>query len=238
MGEHCGGAPLSSDDSIPALAPDAAGGWQNTAQVVTLSATDVGADPVSGVAGIEYDLDGAGYVPYTAPFVVVAEGSHTLLYRAVDKAGNVEDAHAAFVNIDLTAPSISSSADADASWHDGDVDVTLTSGDTGGSGLDRTQYRAGTSGTWTDVSGDSFAIPAAGENGPETYQYKAIDRAGNETIGGCTVNFDTTPPATDDDVHAGARERRRQHLAHHVADGDPRGRRRRRQRPRRHLLHA
>ena len=46
----------------------------------------------------------AGYVPYMAPFVVSAEGSHTLLYRAVDSAGNVEAAHAAFVNIDTTAP--------------------------------------------------------------------------------------------------------------------------------------
>ena len=48
------------------------------------------------------------------------------------------------------------------------------------------------------MSGNSFTIPAAGENGPVTYQYKAIDEAGNETTGSCTLNFDTTAPATDD----------------------------------------
>ena len=158
----------------------------------------MGPAPVSGLAGIEYDLDDAGYVPYMAPFVVSGEGSHTLLYRAVDRAGNVEAAHAAFVNIDATAPTVTSSADADTSWHSGDVDVTLTTGDGSGSGVDKAQYRAGTGGTWTDVSGDGFTIPAAGENGPVTYEYKAIDKAGNETTGSCTLNFDTTAPATGD----------------------------------------
>lgn len=192
------GAPVSNDSSSPALALDAVSGWHNTAQLVTLSAADVGSGPVSGLAGIEYDLDDAGYVPYTAPFVVSGERSHTLLYRAVDRAGNVEVAHTAFVNIDATAPTVTSSADADASWHSSDVEVTLTTGDGSGSGVDKAQYRAGTSGAWTDVSGDSFMIPAAGGNGPVTYQYKAIDEAGNETTGSCTVNFDTTAPVTSD----------------------------------------
>ena len=192
------GAPVSSDASSPTLALDAVSGWQNTAQLVTLSAADVGPAPVSGLAGIEYDLDEAGYVPYVAPFVVSGEGSHTLLYRAVDRAGNVEVAHAAFVNIDTIAPTVTSSADADTSWHSGDVDVTLTTDDGGGSGIDRAQYRAGASGTWTDASGDSFTFSAAGENGPVTYEYKAIDKAGNETARSCTLNFDTTAPATSD----------------------------------------
>ncbi len=192
------GAPVSSDSSSPALAIDAVSGWQNTPQLVTLSAADVGPAPISGLAGIEYDLDDAGYLPYMAPFVVSGEGSHTLLYRAIDRAGNVEAAHAAFVNIDATAPTVTSSADADTSWHSGDVDVTLTTGDGSGSGVDKAQYRAGTGGTWTDVSGDGFTIPAAGENGPVTYEYKAIDKAGNETTGSCTLNFDTTAPATGD----------------------------------------
>ena len=65
-----GDAPHSSDASTPALALDALSGWQNASQVVALSAADTGAGAVSGVAGIEYDLDGAGYVPYTVPFVV------------------------------------------------------------------------------------------------------------------------------------------------------------------------
>ena len=192
-----GDAPLSSDASSPALALDRVSGWQHSAQLVTLSAADTGSAPVSGLASVEYNVDGAGYVPYTAPFVVAGEGSHTVLYRAIDKAGNVEAAHTAYVNIDTTMPTITSSADADASWHCADVVVTLSPADTGGSGLDVVQYRAGAGGSWTDVAG-GFTVPAAGKSGAATYQYRARDKAGNETAGSFTLHFDTTTPATSD----------------------------------------
>ena len=197
-----GDAPISSDTSTPALALDALSGWRNAAQLVTLSAAD-GAGAVSGLAGIEYDLDGAGFVPYTVPFLVGAEGSHTLSFRAVDRAGNAEEAHGAFVNIDLTAPSISSSADGDATWHNADVDVTLASGDAGGSGLAALEHRAAEEPAWTAVTGAGFTIPAAGENGPVAWEYRAADRAGNTTTGSCTIKFDTTAPETTDDYTGG-----------------------------------
>ena len=92
-----GDAPSSSDASTPALALDSVSGWHNAAQFVTLSAADTGTGAVSGVARIEYDLDGAGYVPYVAPFLVGTQRSHTVRFRAVDRAGNVEAAHDAFV---------------------------------------------------------------------------------------------------------------------------------------------
>ena len=193
-----GDAPHCSDASIPALASDSASGWRNTAQLVSLSAADTGAGAVSGIAVIEYDLDGAGYLPYAAPFWVAAEGSHTISYRAVDRAGNVEEAHAAFVNIDLSAPAISSSADDDTAWHSSDVDVTLTPGDEGGSGVASVQYRRAGAPVWLDVTGAGFTVPATGENGPVDYEYRAVDGAGNETGGGFTLLFDTTTPQTTD----------------------------------------
>ncbi len=52
---------------------------------VTVSATDEGG---SGVAGIEYSLDGGPYLAYTAPVVVDRVGRHTVAYRATDEAGN------------------------------------------------------------------------------------------------------------------------------------------------------
>ncbi|MFC7012961.1 OmpL47-type beta-barrel domain-containing protein [Streptomyces viridiviolaceus] len=52
---------------------------------VTVSATDEGG---SGVAGIEYSLDSGPYLAYTAPVVVDRTGTHTVAYRATDKAGN------------------------------------------------------------------------------------------------------------------------------------------------------
>ena len=199
-----GDAPSSSDASTPALALDSLSGWHNAAQFVTLSAADTGAGAVSGVARIEYDLDGAGYVPYVAPFPVGTQESHTVRYRAVDRAGNVEDAHDAWVNLDLTAPQVSSSADGDAAWHNADVDVTLTSGDEGGSGLATVQYRRAGEPDWTDVTGAGFTVAAAGEAGPVAYQYRAADGAGSETTGGFTLSFDSVAPETTDDYAGGS----------------------------------
>lgn len=55
---------------------------------VTVSATDAGG---SGVASVEYSLDGGPYLAYTAPVVVDRVGAHTLAYRASDKAGNTSE---------------------------------------------------------------------------------------------------------------------------------------------------
>ncbi|POX44190.1 OmpL47-type beta-barrel domain-containing protein [Streptomyces sp. Ru72] len=55
---------------------------------VTVSATDAGG---SGVATVEYSLDGGPYLAYTAPVVVDRVGAHTLAYRASDKAGNTSE---------------------------------------------------------------------------------------------------------------------------------------------------
>ncbi|MDC2949585.1 OmpL47-type beta-barrel domain-containing protein [Streptomyces heilongjiangensis] len=59
---------------------------------VTVSATDHGG---SGVAAIEYALDGGPYLAYTAPVVVDRAGTHTVAYRASDKAGNTAAARSA-----------------------------------------------------------------------------------------------------------------------------------------------
>ncbi|MRT44777.1 glycosyl hydrolase, partial [Xylella fastidiosa subsp. multiplex] len=52
---------------------------------VTVSAVDEGG---SGVDRIEYSLDGGPYLAYTAAVTVDRAGSHTVAYRASDKAGN------------------------------------------------------------------------------------------------------------------------------------------------------
>jgi hypothetical protein len=62
---------------------------------VTVSASDA----ESGVAGIEYSLDGGPYLPYSAPVAVNRAGSHTFLYRATDKAGNTSTAQSLSLTI-------------------------------------------------------------------------------------------------------------------------------------------
>ncbi|MFH8565952.1 OmpL47-type beta-barrel domain-containing protein [Streptomyces sp. NPDC017988] len=55
---------------------------------VTVTATDSG----SGIARIEYSLDGGPYLAYEAPVVVDRVGRHAVAYRASDKAGNTAEA--------------------------------------------------------------------------------------------------------------------------------------------------
>ncbi|MGW0823410.1 OmpL47-type beta-barrel domain-containing protein [Streptomyces sp. NPDC002845] len=57
---------------------------------VTVGATDEHGG--SGVATIEYSLDGGPYLTYTAPVLVDRAGTHTVAYRASDRAGNTSEA--------------------------------------------------------------------------------------------------------------------------------------------------
>ncbi|MER6117368.1 Ig-like domain repeat protein [Streptomyces sp. NPDC001743] len=58
------------------------------AYVGSATLTVTASDTESGVAGIEYSLDGGPYLGYSGPVAITKSGSHTLLYRASDKAGN------------------------------------------------------------------------------------------------------------------------------------------------------
>jgi cytochrome c len=83
------------------------GDWHTGEVPVVLEATDEGGvTPASGVDRIEWSLDGGPWNTYSEPVVITGDGEHTLLYRAVDKAGNVESDKAATVKIDATRPTL------------------------------------------------------------------------------------------------------------------------------------
>ncbi|MFI6349042.1 OmpL47-type beta-barrel domain-containing protein [Streptomyces sp. NPDC050560] len=63
------------------------GAYVNSAKV-TLDATDA----ESGVDKTEYSVDGGPFLAYADPVVLDRVGSHSLQYRASDKAGNTSDA--------------------------------------------------------------------------------------------------------------------------------------------------
>ncbi|MDX3570750.1 OmpL47-type beta-barrel domain-containing protein [Streptomyces sp. ID05-47C] len=67
---------------------NAAGAYVGHARV-TVGASDEGG---SGVAAVEYSLDGGPYLAYTAPVVVDRAGTHIVAYRATDRAGNTSAA--------------------------------------------------------------------------------------------------------------------------------------------------
>jgi plastocyanin len=78
------------DETPPSVSARVSGtqnsSWQYVdAATLTLSALDTG----SGVASVEYTLDGGAWTAYTAPVTVDSAGDHTFQYRATDLAGNV-----------------------------------------------------------------------------------------------------------------------------------------------------
>ena len=95
-------SPSPAAASAPALAPVTTASpidtvWHPAPWVITLDAIDAG-----GVDYVEYSVDGGvwtkGYYP-----TLVTDGAHSVDYRAVDLAGNVEDAQTMTAKVDVPA---------------------------------------------------------------------------------------------------------------------------------------
>jgi hypothetical protein len=77
--------------TTPILPPATASGWYLQPKV-KLAAYPDAKSPEDGMDYTEYWLDRAATpTRYTGPFQISGDGQHTLTYRSVDKAGNVED---------------------------------------------------------------------------------------------------------------------------------------------------
>jgi hypothetical protein len=169
------------------------GAWTNSA-TVTLSPSDSG----SGVKTTYYTIGGGGQQVYNGPFTVSTAGSTTVTYWSVDAAGNVENTHTGYLNIDTTAPVTTAGglqATSTTGWANTrtPVTVTLAAADTGGSGLATTYYRLGSSGAFSTYSGP-FTVSAEGST---EIDYYSTDVAGNvESTKTGYVNIDTTAPTT------------------------------------------
>ena len=60
-------------------------------------------DSLSGLDYIEYNVDSGSWSIYAAPFNVLDFGSHTVYYRSIDLAGNVEDTQSVWVVVNATS---------------------------------------------------------------------------------------------------------------------------------------
>ena len=108
--------------------------------IIRLSATDT----QSGVAVIRYTLDGSDPTlsspTYTAPFTVST--TTTVKYRAWDNAGNVEATKTQLVRIDTVAPTVAITSPASGATVSGNVKITATASDSGGSGVAQVRFNA------------------------------------------------------------------------------------------------
>ncbi|MFJ6645619.1 OmpL47-type beta-barrel domain-containing protein [Streptomyces sp. NPDC091290] len=187
-------APQSDDTTPPETSAtvsgekDADGAYIGMA-TVTVSASDTG----SGVNGVEYALGDGAWQPYTAPVMVHEPGSHTVRYRATDKAGNVAPAKDVRFTVvpapedDTTAPVTGVTVEGtknSSGAYVGNAKVTVTAADEHhGSGVDRIEY---------SIDGGpylAYSAPVVVDRaGTHTLAYRATDKAGN-TSAARTVTF-------------------------------------------------
>jgi peptidoglycan/xylan/chitin deacetylase (PgdA/CDA1 family) len=107
-------------------------GWYR-AVTVSLSATD----GQSGVASIHYTTDGStptlSSPTYTGQFSVSA--TTTVKYKAWDNAGNASATASQTVSIDTIAPTVAITSPANGATVGGNITVSASAGDSGGSGV-------------------------------------------------------------------------------------------------------
>ena len=155
---------------------------------VTLTAQDT----ASGVASINYQLDGGAWQAYTKPFTVT--GNHQLAFRSVDRAGNTEAVQRVTVplNADTTPPTVTAETcparpDGKAGWYTWHAALILRASDP--SGIAQRQYRVN-NGPWKTYYGP-VPLPA----GINKVEYKATDKAGNTSaVATTTIKRDPQAP--------------------------------------------
>jgi plastocyanin len=194
------------DTTAPAVTSEVTGeldddGAYVGSATVNLSALDAG----SGVATVEYDLDGAGYAPYTDPVVVDTPGEHTVAYRATDNAGNTSEPGSATFTVvepsteDTTPPDVTAQVtgeqDADGAYV-GSATVQILAEDAGTGvatveyNLDGAGYTAYTDPVVVDVTGAHKVTYRATDNAGNTSTPRSVDLV---VVGGADPP-DRTPP--------------------------------------------
>jgi hypothetical protein len=173
---------------------DANGNYLDSA-TVTVTASDTG----SGVASVQYSVDGGAFTAYTAPVVVSSLGAHTVSFRATDNAGNTSPTGLVNFTVarrpvpDTTAPTtsatVSGNRDGTGSYI-GSATVTITATDAH-SGVRSIEY-ALDAGPYT-VYGGPVTVTTTG---PHSVKYRATDNAGN-VAAEQTVTFTVVAPGSD-----------------------------------------
>jgi hypothetical protein len=194
------------DQTAPSTSDDVPATWQNGPRAVHLDASDSG----SGVSDTYYTTGSGPATPttsspeYDPANPPTLQDGEKISYFSVDGAGNSETVKTSpALKVDSADPTVTS--DFSNTWVNHDLEITLTAGDTGGSGLDAVYFTKGATPATPDTSS---AVYDAG-NRPtlqdgEKISFFAVDGAGNQsaitTTGAARV--DKIAPSTSDDLPA------------------------------------
>jgi len=156
-------------------------GWYTSASVST-----TGSDGTSGIAFTQVSVDGGGWQPSAS----LTEGTHSVVGRSGDNAGNVNTTPSQIVRVDATAPAIAASITSGslvAGWYVTDVGFIAVASDAT-SGLALIEHRLD-GGTWS--SGSSLTVSSEGIH---SIDFRATDNAGLRATTSLSVKLDKTAP--------------------------------------------
>ena len=145
--------------------------WFISNVTVTLTAED----SLSGVDSIFYSFDNINWLKYVGPFTIGDEGTNTIYFKSVDKAGNTETVKVETVAIDRTPPTTVHNYD--GLWHNTDFTISLTAIDNE-SGVAETYYKINNGPVKSlSINGQPLITTESTNN---TLEYWSIDNTGNE----------------------------------------------------------
>ena len=169
--------------------------WLITPAMINLTALDT----PSGIASIQYRIDGQAWIAYSSNLTISSEGAHTFEYYALDIAGNDEDVKTETIKLDLAAPQSSVELGGNQGsngWYGSQVFVNISSSDLA-SGVSSIHYRLDET-TWGLFTG-MFVVSSEGEH---KIEFNAIDNVGNsEPVRSVIFNIDTTPPTSQAQIY-------------------------------------
>lgn len=196
------------DRTAPVSTLEPASGLLGASGVLELSAADPAAGGVAaGVNRVEYRVDG-GDLRAVAGALVLPEGAHALLYRALDNVGNSEDWRESAYTVDATAPATTLVIGSPVMRVDGrdvvtaDTPLSLSAEDPLSSGVAsgilRTLYRI------DDGPEAAYSEPFKLASGSHVVRFRSLDRAGNaeaERSAELSVDaMDSLPPRTEHSI--------------------------------------
>ena len=159
-------------------------GWRKTNFTTTVAGTDA----TSGVASLQWRLDG-GAISSAPAVSITADGMHKLETRVVDVAGNVGDWRTDNIGIDKVLPTLAVNCGNVTAWRNTPVDCAVTA-DGGVSGVGSLTGAAGAEAA--AITDGHYVVSA---DGAWTLTFRAVDGAGNEAVAKADVKVDATAPA-------------------------------------------